>query len=106
MKIDQNPSHLTPRELLRHHVTGAIERGEADAIIEQPSLPGAEAMRDLEHATPEFDLPFALTPPPAAKDDGAQSGFVFVRDDGIYVDTGTGYRRISGAYELDDGEDR
>ena len=28
---------MTPQELLRHHVTGAIERGEADAIVEQPT---------------------------------------------------------------------
>jgi hypothetical protein len=54
---------MNPRELLRHHVTGAIERGEAEDIIEQPALPGAEAVREVEHATPEFDLPFALTPP-------------------------------------------
>lgn len=26
----------TPLELLRYHVTGAIERGEADAIVETP----------------------------------------------------------------------
>ena len=27
---------MTPQELLRHHVTGAIERGEKEAIAEQP----------------------------------------------------------------------
>lgn len=26
---------MTPQELLRHHVTGAIERGEKEAIVEQ-----------------------------------------------------------------------
>ena len=26
---------MTPLELLRHHVTGAIERGEGEAIVEQ-----------------------------------------------------------------------
>lgn len=26
---------MTPQELLRHHVTGAIERGEKEAIAEQ-----------------------------------------------------------------------
>ncbi len=31
-----NPNH--PLARLRHHVTGAIERGEAQAIIEQPNL--------------------------------------------------------------------
>ena len=28
---------MTPQELLRHHVTGAIERGEKEAIVEQPA---------------------------------------------------------------------
>jgi len=29
---------MNPQNRLRHHVTGAIERGEKEAIIEQPSL--------------------------------------------------------------------
>ena len=28
---------MTPQELLRHHVTGAIERGEKEAIVGQPT---------------------------------------------------------------------
>lgn len=32
-----NPNH--PLARLRYHVTGAIERGEAQAIIEQPATP-------------------------------------------------------------------
>lgn len=28
---------MTPQELLRHHVTGAIERGEKEAVVEQPT---------------------------------------------------------------------
>jgi hypothetical protein len=61
LKIDQNPSHQTR------------EWGETD---QQPSLPGAESVRELEHATPEFDLPFALTAP-TAKDDGARARSLF-----------------------------
>lgn len=30
---------MTPLETLRHHVTGAIERGEAQAIVEIPCKP-------------------------------------------------------------------
>lgn len=30
---------MHPRDVLRHHVTGAIERGEAEPIIEQPIGP-------------------------------------------------------------------
>lgn len=29
---------MTPTEKLKHHVTGAVERGEAQAIVEQPTL--------------------------------------------------------------------
>lgn len=28
---------MNPRDRLRHHVTGAIERGEAEPIVEQPT---------------------------------------------------------------------
>jgi hypothetical protein len=31
----------TPLQRLQHHVTGAIERGEAQAIVEQPAKPEA-----------------------------------------------------------------
>lgn len=30
---------MTPLETLRHHVTGAIERGDAQAIVETPCKP-------------------------------------------------------------------
>jgi hypothetical protein len=33
---------MTPQELLRHHVTGAIERGEAEAIV---GIPAVKRMR-------------------------------------------------------------
>lgn len=32
---------------------------------QQPALPGAESVRETEHATPAFDVPFSLTAPAA-----------------------------------------
>lgn len=37
-----------------------------EPVEEQPLLPGAEAVRDVEHATPEFEAPFSLTGEAAA----------------------------------------
>jgi hypothetical protein len=33
------PNEMTPLETLKHHITGAIERGEAQAIVEIPCKP-------------------------------------------------------------------
>lgn len=43
---------------------------------QQQVIPGAEAVREVEHATPEFDLPFALTAE-AVRDDGARARGLF-----------------------------
>lgn len=32
-------THRTPQDALRHHITGAIERGEKEAIVEQKHTP-------------------------------------------------------------------
>lgn len=44
----------SPLDRLRHHVTGAIERGEAEAVVEQPvdGLAGELAARALEGWSP------------------------------------------------------
>lgn len=36
---------MTPLQTLRHHVTGAIERGEAEAIVEQTPQQRLEYLR-------------------------------------------------------------
>jgi len=42
------------RDLLQHHVTGAIERGEATAIVEQLPICGCEHVRhDTENVMPD-----------------------------------------------------
>lgn len=63
---------MTPREVLAHHVTGAIARGQAEPIIEQPALPEAAHVRDIENKTPTFDSPFALTAPANSGADAVQ----------------------------------
>ena len=49
-----------PLTRLRHHVTGAIERGEATAIVEQPARPGRKdygcPLRIYAHAAAVFTL--------------------------------------------------
>lgn len=42
----------TPLELLRYHVTGAIERGEADAIVETPVVCESCGQRGLLEILP------------------------------------------------------
>jgi len=42
---------MTPLELLKHHVTGAIERGEAQPIVVQPA-PSALPKRMQEYTGP------------------------------------------------------
>lgn len=37
---------MSPRERLRHHVSGAIERGEAEAIVERTAMT-AERVKDI-----------------------------------------------------------
>ena len=37
---------MTPLEQLRHHVTGAIERGEAEPIVECPPLPRESSVEE------------------------------------------------------------
>lgn len=91
MKIDQNPSQqgnqqppIYPCGCSRVKVNAGLcvvyKPGQIPARSLQPSLPGAEAVRDAEHATPEFDLPFALTAE-AVRDDGARARGLFDDDD-------------------------
>lgn len=68
------PEVYGPKAALQDHVTGAIERGVKEAVIEQPALPGAAHVRGIENATPQFDQPFALTAPPHSGSDASQRG--------------------------------
>lgn len=38
---------MTPLEMLKHHVSGAIERGEKEAIVEQAMTITAQELNDL-----------------------------------------------------------
>ena len=46
---------MTPQQALRHHVTGAIERGETVSIVEQaPTDPVTETQRAIHQAYRDF----------------------------------------------------
>lgn len=53
------PAVSAPLAALQHHVTGAIERGEAEAIVEVPAyIPtDAELMRPVVEERTELDIP-------------------------------------------------
>lgn len=71
---DADNRRPTPLERLRHHVTGAIERGEGEAITEQPFDP-AEANRHDNGLTPEQEAE-ALAPLDDLRDTFAETGLV------------------------------
>ncbi len=63
MLAAQHASNISaPLSALRHHVTGAIERGEAEAIVEKPVAPYIPTDRELYAAA----LPQACEPQPVA----------------------------------------